>query len=207
MTGRGLAALRQYARRPVPEERCNFCALPLEGGHQHLIDPTARTLICACDACAVLFTSTGETKFRRIPRLVRELPDFQLSEWQWSAFGIPIAMVFFFFSTPAQKVIALYPSPAGPAESPLDLREWEDLVEANPGLRKMLPDVEALLVNRVAGARDYFLAPIDRCYELTGLIRRHWSGFSGGVEAWNEIGRFFEGLRREAAPFSAREHA
>jgi hypothetical protein len=123
------------------------------------------------------------------------------------AFGIPISMVYFFYSTPLQKVVALYPSPAGPAESPLDLREWADLVDANPSLREMVPDAEALLVNRVGGARDYFVAPIDRCYELTGLIRRNWSGFSGGEEMWQEIRRFFECLRREARPSAARGHA
>ena len=35
----------------------------------------------------------------------------------------------------------------------------------------MEPDVEALLINRVGPAREYFLAPIDECYRLVGLIR------------------------------------
>lgn len=207
MTGRGLTALRRFANRPPPGEKCEFCALPLEAAHPHLVDPATRKLICACNPCAILFMSTGETRFRCVPRLVRELKDFQLSDRQWMAFGIPVAMVFFFFSSTAQKMVALYPSPAGPAESPLDLREWADVLEANPQLQAMIPDVEALLVNRVAGARDYFLAPIDRCYELTGLIRGNWRGFSGGDETWNEISRFFDRLREEAAPFTMREHA
>jgi hypothetical protein len=198
MSARGLAALRQYASQPVPEERCEFCALPLGSAHQHLIDPEARKIVCACDACAILFPSTGETRFRRVPRNVRVLRNFHLSDLQWNAFGIPVGMAFFFFSSAAHRVVAFYPSPAGPAESPLDLHEWDDLVEANPCLSAMLADVEALLVNRLSGSREYFLAPIDRCYELTGLIRSNWQGFSGGEGAWTAIAEFFARLRQEA---------
>jgi hypothetical protein len=43
----------------------------------------------------------------------------------------------------------------------------------------MEADVEALLVNRVDGAREYFLAPIDACFELVGTIRVPWRGLSG----------------------------
>jgi hypothetical protein len=206
MTVRGWAALRRYAGQ-APEERCEFCALPLADGHQHLIDPAAHRIVCACDACALLFPSSGETKFRRIPRLVRELPHFELTDAQWNALGIPVGMVFFFFSTAANRVVAFYPSPAGPAESPLDLGEWSDLVKANPRLKDLAPDVEALLINRLDGARDYFLAPIDRCYELTGLIRRHWHGFTGSDQAWSAIHVFFAGLRQEAVALHERPHA
>jgi hypothetical protein len=59
-----------------------------------------------------------------------------------------------------------------------------------------VPDVEALLVNRVGAARDYFIVPIDECYKLVGLIRLHWRGLSGGAVVWGEIGRFFDELRR-----------
>jgi hypothetical protein len=40
--------------------------------------------------------------------------------------------------------------------------------------------------------------PIDRCYELVGVIRTRWKGFGGGPDAWTEIDRFFDDLRREA---------
>jgi hypothetical protein len=64
----------------------------------------------------------------------------------------------------------------------------------------MESDVEALLVNRVAHARgsaqaEYYLVPIDECYKLVGIIRTHWRGLSGGTEVWQELGRFFTGLR------------
>ena len=61
----------------------------------------------------------------------------------------------------------------------------------------MEPDVEALLINRVGPAREYFLAPIDECYRLVGLIRLHWRGLSGGTEVWKEIQGFFAGSEEQ----------
>jgi hypothetical protein len=73
-------------------------------------------------------------------------------------------------------------------------------VEENPILSHLQPDIEALLVNRVGHAHEwsraeYYIAPIDECYRLVGLIRANWKGLSGGAEVWAEIGRFFSGLR------------
>jgi hypothetical protein len=50
----------------------------------------------------------------------------------------------------------------------------------------------------VDGARDQYLAPIDECYRLVGLIRMHWKGLSGGREVWEHLGRFFADLNRRA---------
>ena len=116
---------------------------------------------------------------------------------------VPIEMAFFFKSTPQGKVIALYPSPAGPTESLLPLDTWTDIVEMNPVLQEMESDVMALLVNRVGRARgaapaEYYLVPIDECYKLVGLIRTHWRGLSGGTEVWREIGAFFAALKSRA---------
>jgi hypothetical protein len=95
--------------------------------------------------------------------------------------------------------VALYPGPAGAAESALRLESWREIADANPELQRLQPDVEALLVNRVGVARQYFVAPIDECYKLVGLIRMHWRGLSGGAVVWGEIGRFFDDLRRKGA--------
>jgi hypothetical protein len=116
-------------------------------------------------------------------------------------------LAFFFDSSSAQKVVALYPSPAGPTESLLDLASWAEIVQENPILKGMEPDVEGLLVNRVGSARDHFLAPIDECYKLVGLIRAHWRGLSGGTGVWNEIERFFAGLKERSSPFCEGSHA
>jgi len=119
---------------------------------------------------------------------------------------IPINMAFFFHSVPAGKVVALYPSPAGPTESLLMFESWEEIVAENAILKEMEPDVEALLVNRIkrmGGAREqteaeYYVAPIDECYKLTGLIRAHWRGLSGGAEVWEKIEGFFAGLKERS---------
>ncbi len=113
-------------------------------------------------------------------------------------------MAFFFHSTAAGKVIALYPSPAGATESLLDLESWEELVRENPVLREMEPDTEALLVNRVRGTEEYYLLPIDECYKLVGIIRKHWHGLSGGTQMWEAIGQFFTDLRSKAIDIAAK---
>lgn len=111
---------------------------------------------------------------------------------------LPIQLAFFFNSTPDNKIVAMYPSPAGPTESLLMLDAWTDIVRENPLLAKMEPDVEALLVNRVRDTREYFIAPIDKCYELVGLIRAKWTGLSGGMEVWRDIDKFFATLKERS---------
>jgi hypothetical protein len=56
-------------------------------------------------------------------------------------------------------------------------------------------DTEALLVNRMGSAREHYLVPVDRCFQLVGLIRLHWRGLSGGEDAWREIRQFFAALQ------------
>src|SRR5271169_582969 len=167
------ATLRQFARKRTPVERCEMCSRELFPEHEHLVEPASRKLICACGACAILFEGQAGTKYKRVPRRVLFLQDFQLTDGQWDGLMVPIEMAFFFKSTPHGKVIALYPSPAGPTESLLGLDTWNDIVEVNPVLNQMEPDVMALLVNRVGHNRgsvaaEYYLVPIDECYKLVG---------------------------------------
>jgi hypothetical protein len=195
------ATLRRFIRERANVERCELCSAELGHDHQHLVEPLSRKLVCACDACAILFSSQ-EGKYRRVPKRIRYLPDFHLTDAQWENLMIPINMAFFFHSSTAGKIVAFYPSPAGPTESLLALESWEDLVGQNPLLKTLEPDVEALLVNRVTRERkpaEYYLAPIDECYKLTGLIRAHWRGLSGGTEVWEEIGRFFDKLKEHSS--------
>jgi hypothetical protein len=209
-------------------ERCELCNVALAAQHEHLIEVAGRKLVCACGACGMLFSrsalgepfGTGagagagesrratEGKYRRVPRRIRYLPDFQLTDAQWEGLLIPIEMAFFFRNTAADKVVAMYPSPAGATESLLSLDVWDEIVEGNLILREMEPDVEALLVNRTRAGREqaraeYFLAPIDECYSLVGLIRARWRGLSGGAEVWEEIARYFDGLKARAQTVQA----
>lgn len=191
-----LAALRRFAKPRSMQERCELCDAPLADDHAHLVEIANRKLVCSCDACALLFSSQGAAKYRRVPRRVRYLPDFRLSDVAWESLHLPINLAFFLHSTPAGRVVAQYPSPAGATESLVTLEAWQTLVEDNPVLRDLEPDVESLLVNRVGTARECYLAGIDKCYELVGLIRKHWRGFSGGTAVWYEINRFFARLKQ-----------
>lgn len=194
----GLASLRKFAIRSPAIERCDLCSAALAERHQHLLDPKTRRLLCACDACAILFSTSGETRFRRVPRDVYTLSDFKLSDQAWNSLGIPIALAFIFRSSASDEILAVYPSPAGPTESPLNTDSWDELVADNRVLAKLQPDVEALLVNRMNGAREYFVVPVDECYKLTGLVRKYWRGFSGGDEGWEQIRQFFERLKERS---------
>jgi hypothetical protein len=196
----GLAALRRLAQpRPVVE-RCELCAVEVPSQHQHLIDPEARRLLCACDACAILFDHSGVTRYRRVPRDVREMAGLEIGDALWNSLAIPIGLAFFFRSSVANSILAVYPSPGGPTETIVEEDVWNGLGALHPSLDALCADVEALLVNRTRGARDYFVVPIDECYKLTGIIRQRWSGFSGGDELWEELRLFFDGLRQRARP-------
>jgi Family of unknown function (DUF5947) len=213
VTNRAFASLRSLAQGSAPVEHCELCSAALVSTHPHLVDPVKRRLVCVCAACAMLFSGQASAKFKLVPRRVCYLGDFQMNDAQWDSLMIPIGMAFFFQSSPDGKVVAFYPSPAGPTESLLSLEAWKDITDQNAALRSMEPDVEALLVNRVrrtghnGGTADpeYYLVPIDECYRLVGLIRRDWRGFSGGAEVWRKIEGFFADLRlRSGCPGGVR---
>jgi hypothetical protein len=157
-----------------------------------------RQIVCTCDPCALRFEGVIGGRFKLIPRDPRGLPGFCLSDAQWADLAIPIGLAFFFFSTPEGKVTAMYPGPGGATESLLPLTAWQELISANPQLGRLEPDVEALLVNRLGTPAKHYVAPIDLCYELAGLIRLHWRGLSGGDAVWQEIERFFTRLEMQA---------
>jgi hypothetical protein len=204
MTAGGIAntlgALRQFAGKKRMVESCELCGLELAEDHPHLVEPKSRKLLCSCHACAILFSGQSGSKYKRVPRRIRFLDDFRLTDAQWESLMIPINMAFFFESSAQAKVVALYPSPAGSTESQLALDTWSDMLAENPVLTEMAADVEALLVNRLGPSRgyrtaEYYLLPIDECYKLVWLIRSHWRGLSGGAEVWNELERFFADLK------------
>ena len=80
------------------------------------------------------------------------------------------------------------------------MEAWQGIVADNPLLAGLEPDVEALLVNRIRGRQDYYIAPIDECYRLVGLIRLGWRGLAGGTAVWQQIDEFFAGLQRRSSP-------
>ena len=193
----GLQALRRYLPGKKVE-RCELCGVSLPPEHIHLLEMETRRMVCACQACGILFEHRGASHYRRVGRDVRGLPGFEISDAEWSTLMVPIGLASFVHNTPLGRVQAMYPGPAGVTESLLQLSSWEGIAARSPALQKMEPDVEALLVNRVGTARAYYLAPIDRCYELVGILRTTWHGLSGGDPAWQEVGRFFARLKEQS---------
>jgi hypothetical protein len=201
------AVLRRFVKQRAVVERCEMCSTELAADHEHLVDLSTRQMTCACQACAILFSGRANPRYRRVPRRIRYLANFQLTDAQWDSLLIPISMAFFFHSSAAGKVVVLYPSPAGATESLLDFESWDEILRANSVLEKMEADTEALLVNRVRGASDYYLLPIDECYKLVGLIRMNWHGLSGGTEMWEAIAKFFAELKEKATGTGIDNHA
>jgi uncharacterized protein DUF5947 len=206
--------LRRLARTSASEreaelERCELCGEPVPAEHRHLLDLQSRELMCACRACTILFDrrAAGGRHYRLVPDRRLRLEGFQLEDAVWDALRIPVDIAFFFRVGETGKVDAFYPSPAGPTESLLELEAWEELEAANPVLGTLEDDVEALLVNRARGSREYYLVPVEDPFRLVALIRTRWRGLSGGKEVWEEIERFFEGLSQKSKPHSDREEA
>jgi hypothetical protein len=205
----GLSALRRFAREEptkaeaaeaLQQERCDLCGGVIPPEHRHLLEVATREIACVCRPCSILFDreAASEGRYRLVPDRLLYLQDFGMTDAQWESLRVPVDMAFFFYNTPAEKVVAYYPSPMGPTESLLELATWEELESQNPVLVGMNRDVEALLVNRARGASEHYLVPIDECYKLVAVIRTTWRGFSGGREVWDEIGRFFADLRGRA---------
>jgi Family of unknown function (DUF5947) len=196
------------AEPSVPVERCDLCGTEVAAEHPHLVHIVERSLKCACRPCALLFRDRPAdapagsfSGFRTIPDRYLRDPDFVLTDQQWDALQIPVGMAFFLLGsrTTGSSVLACYPSPAGATESELDLAHWSEGVGAGRLAALLEPDVEALLVRRgtghdAASATRCVLVPVDACYRLVGLVRRHWRGFDGGADAWGHIDAFFDAV-------------
>ena len=183
--------------RAAPAEKCDLCGTAVADTHQHLWEAAGRKLECVCDACAILFSGDGQ-KYRRVPRRVRFLPDFRMTDAEWDGLRIPIGVAFLFRNSMSGQIAAIYPSPAGSVESQLTLEAWDDIARVNPQVASMEPDVEGLLVYRVGTAREHYIIPIDECFKLIGIVRMKWKGLSGGLVVWQEIGKFLDGLRERS---------
>ena len=208
MTGDPLGVLRRVRESPLttpkpqPGERCELCGEQISEEHNHLVDLQARSLMCVCRGCFLLFTpdGAGGNHFKAVPDRYLAFTEVHLTPSQWDALQIPVSVAFFFVNSTIDRVAAFYPSPAGATESLLSLDVWDELVGANPELATLLPDVEAILVrtDRATKEIEVYLVPIDACYELVGHLRRLWQGFDGGAEAHEALELFFFGVRDRA---------
>ncbi len=138
-------------------------------------------------------------RYKPVPTRYVELADFAVSDAAWEQLQIPIGLAFFFDNSVEARTIALYPGPAGATESQLDLAAWNGVVDGDPVLATLEPDVEAVVILRRKGTTRCFVVPIDAAYKLVGIIRIAWRGFDGGPEAWTKIDQFFSELQERSA--------
>ncbi|MFF4850848.1 DUF5947 family protein [Streptomyces sp. NPDC001194] len=199
---RGPRGLRRFTGpRPPRAERCELCAVAVpEDGHRHLVEVERRALVCACTACALLFDRPGAAtgRFRAVPDRYLTDPDHRLGDGAWEQLQIPVGVAFFFRNAALDRLVALYPSPAGATESELDPATWQDVLGGGALAALLEPDVEALLLRRTEGRTECYLVPIDICYELVGRMRLLWQGFDGGAEARAALNAFFAQVERRA---------
>ncbi|MEY9964112.1 hypothetical protein ABIA33_002146 [Streptacidiphilus sp. MAP12-16] len=203
------AGLRRFTARPSEQqERCELCGVPVaEAGHRHLVDTEKRSLACACTACALLFEQRGAAggRFRTVPTRYLSDPDHALDETAWNLLQIPVSVTFFFRNAALDRLVALYPSPAGATESELDPSTWQSVLGGTRLAELLEPDVEALLLRRSGDRYECFLVPIDVCYELVGRMRLRWQGFDGGAEARADLEAFFAHVSSRAGQPRAEE--
>jgi Family of unknown function (DUF5947) len=194
------------APRDDAEEHCEFCATGIPAEHGHVADLEQSSLACACRACYLLFTArqAGRGRYKSVPDRYLRDSSRPMSALEWDELQIPVGLAFFLNSS-ERGLGGFYPSPAGATECTLDLAAWERLASAYPLLGAAEPDVEAVLLCRDSHASqaEYFIVPIDVCYELAGRMRMLWKGFDGGSEARASIEEFLAGVRTRARERSA----
>lgn len=187
------AIRRAGTRRQESGERCELCSAPVAAGHRHLLDTERGEVMCACQACSLLFGqgAASEGHYRLVPqRRVR------LAAVSTSTLGVPVGLAFFVPRADG-AVLAHYPSPAGATQWEVDPQAWRDVVDHSPELRTLAADVEALLVDTARGRQHHWLVPVDDCFRLVAVVRREWKGMSGGDRVWPEIERFFAALTEQ----------
>lgn len=193
-----ISKLRKIAVPPPQEEieNCSFCGRRLPEDHRHLVDLTVMRFMCTCEMCMI--TQVEKGNFKTLPQRYLHLDAFNLPDELWADFLIPVNMTFFVISTARSGAVAYYPAPTGATESKLKMEPWSELQQLNPVLNDLLPDLEALLINRLEDENQYYIVPVDSCYKLIGMIRMAWKGIFGGNEVNNVIRKYFKELKERS---------
>jgi hypothetical protein len=192
-------ALGRLVSGGIPEAgSCGLCGAPIPRGHRHVLATADLMLRCACRACGLLFEkdAAANGRYRLVPQ--RRVRLGSADDDAADRIGVPVGLVFL-IPQPDGTVLAHYPSPLGITRATLDNADWQRLSARWPVLATMTPRVEAVLLNSARGARERWLVPIDDCYRLVAVIRRHWKGLSGGRDVWPAVEEFFTGLDPSAA--------
>jgi hypothetical protein len=200
-----VTAPQARAAQQSAEEQCELCRADIPAEHGHVADLENSSLACTCRACYLLFTqhTAARGRYRAVPDRYRRDDQRELTQAQFDELEIPVGLAFFMRNSRADRVIAFYPSPAGATECELDLGAWQRVLAEHPLLGQLEPDVEAVLISRGESGIEYFLVPIDACYELVGRMRAQWRGFDGGSEARASIAAFLDTVRSRATPYQA----
>jgi Family of unknown function (DUF5947) len=191
----GAGALYRTIRRPSPTaaepaERCDLCDAGVPDRHRHVLDAERDEPLCVCQACTPLFDreEAGGGHYQLIPERKVRLPEMSPGE-----LGIPVGLAFVVVGADG-AVLAHYPSPVGATQYEIEGETWARAVERCPPLLDLAPRVEAVLVNTARGADERWIVPIDVCYRLVALVRREWTGLSGGGTVWPAVEAFFAAL-------------
>jgi len=194
MTSAVLGKLRALVTGTIVEE-CELCDGAIGADHEHLLEAGARRVLCACQTCASLSLHEQHrrgARYLRVERRAARLHEVDIDDEIWAELGVPVGLAFFTTRSPSAEVVATFPGRAGIIEAFVPLKAWSELERQFPVLRRMLPEVEALLVRRSARHRDYFLVSIDHGFELCGLLRGSEAPLSSPELA--SVQRFFEHL-------------
>lgn len=199
-----LAVIQRILQDPqgaATGEACELCGAAIDR-HSHVVDIEHRSLLCSCRPCALLFEPEGAAggRYRTVPDRTLSFRSFAMDEQLWDRLQIPVSMAFFFRNSQLDRTVAFYPSPGGATESEMPLQDWALVERANPAVKLLVPDVEALLVRRRKSGFDCYLVPIDACYELVGHLRLEWRGFDGGQQVRRRIEDFFDHVHARARP-------
>ncbi|MGH3095876.1 MAG: DUF5947 family protein [Streptosporangiales bacterium] len=181
---------RAGAQRAAAAEHCDLCSDPVRHEHRHVFDSERREVMCACQACSLLFAQDAASRghFRLLPQRRVRLPRVSTK-----VIGAPVGLAFFVKGKDGD-VLAHYPSPLGTTDWEVDQEAWQEVAEQRPELATLQPEVEALLVNTARDTYEHWIVPLDDCFRLVAVVREHWRGLSGGDRVWEEIKRFFAEL-------------
>lgn len=191
----GLRALAPFASASATharEPRCEICACALGSAHRHVVELGKRGVLCACQACAILFGHAAPgAQFRTVPQRYLTDKTFAPPAERWASLGIPVTLAFFYEDSVRHTVVACYPGLAGIVDADLDAFAWSELLAVTSLAPLVEPDVEALVVRGGRAEPSCHLVPITAAYELVGRLRASWQGFTGGDAAERELAQFF----------------
>ena len=180
----------RISRASSDSERCELCAQAIAADHEHLYDPSARKVRCACLGCALIIPTSQASPYRRVPKR-RERIALDSAAWL-RKFGVPVGIAAVIRH--GERAVSAYPGPAGLVECEIDDANWAALRAEIPSLES---DVEALICSNLPGGGAWIVG-IDVLFEIVAQIRASWQGMSGGPEAPAAIARVLAGLEARA---------